>query len=196
MRALYATVASLLLLLIPLTSPYSGPEVQEETMEDELPVNPGSISPYDHLIRHVADSIGWDWRLLSAVVYHESRFHNEAQSHKGAVGLMQILSSRYTTDYLLNPAANLTVGSRYLLKLENMFRPMAANDKDAVMFALAAYNVGEGRVRQLIRETGDAGEDATRWAVVSHHLPKGHHTVSYVENVLDTYAEYARTYPR
>lgn len=192
----YAAAVTLLLLLLPVTTPWMEPEEPDFMRSHDIPWNPSSISVYDNLIRHCADSIGWDWRLLSAVVYHESRFHNEAQSPKGAVGLMQIKSKRYSTDDLLNPAANLSIGSRYLRKLQKMYGGTAASDMDAVMFALAAYNVGEGRVGQLIQETRDAGEDATRWAVVSRHLPQGHHTVSYVEKVLDTYAYYSRVYPR
>lgn len=197
MKAWYYAALCLVLLLIPTTGGRRAGSEQAMPAQTFLaPSNPSAISPYDNLIRHYADSIGWDWRLLSAIIYHESRFHNDAQSHKGAVGLMQILSDRYTDEYLLTPANNLKVGTRYLLRLQNMYRKGAANEQDATLFALAAYNVGEGRVNQLIQETGDAGEDASRWAVVSCHLPAGHHTVSYVENVLNTYTYYTRVYPR
>ncbi len=49
------------------------------------------ISPYDSLIRSHADSLGWDWHLLAAVIYQESRFHIEAVSPRGAAGLMQMM---------------------------------------------------------------------------------------------------------
>ena len=159
-------------------------------------VNLQSISPYDRLIRASADSIGWDWRLLAAVVYHESRFHNEATSAKGATGLMQIRSGRYSTETLLDPARNLSVGSRYLSKLEEMFAGNAADPTEAVQFTLAAFNLGEGRVQRLIEAAGAAGADTTRWSSVSTMLPPGHHTITYVDEVLDTYAYYTRIYPR
>ena len=47
-----------------------------------------SISPYDDIVKRNADEMGWDWRLLSAIIYHESKFINESCSDKGAVGLM------------------------------------------------------------------------------------------------------------
>ena len=153
-----------------------------------------AISAYDALLREAADDIGWDWRLLSAVVYHESRFHNEASSAKGAIGLMQIRSPRYTPEELLDPQINLSVGSRYLRKLEGMFP--AAGPMDSVKFALAAFNLGEGKVGRLIEMAQEEGLDATRWDNVALMLPEGHHTVSYVNNVLDTYAGYVRLYPR
>ena len=158
------------------------------------PVSLTSISQYDRLLKTAADSIGWDWRLLAAVVYHESRFHNEATSSKGARGLMQILSSRYSPEELDNPARNLSVGSRYLHRLEKQYP--AANPTEAVKFALAAYNLGEGRVASLISQADTLGLDASRWDNVATLLPEGHHTVSYVNNVLDTYQYYSRLYPK
>ena len=158
------------------------------------PVSLTSISQYDNLLRQKADSIGWDWRLLAAVVYHESRFNNNATSRKGALGLMQILSSRYSPEELSNPARNISVGSRYLHRLERMFP--GANPMESIKFSLAAYNFGEGKVSRLISRADSLGLDATRWDSVATLLPAGHHTVSYVNNVLDTYQYYSRLYPR
>lgn len=158
------------------------------------PVDLTSISPYDNLLRANADSIGWDWRLLAAVVYHESRFHNDATSHKGARGLMQIRSNRYTEEELANPAHNLYVGSRYLKRLQGMFP--GANPTESIKFSLAAYNYGETKVSHLITRADSLGLDADRWDKVATLLPEGHHTVSYVNNVLDTYQYYSRVYPK
>lgn len=158
-------------------------------------VNLSAISQYDALIRQAADSIGWDWRLLAAVVYHESRFHNEAASSKGARGLMQIRSKRYTEEELLNPARNLSIGTRYLRKLENRYLEAAGPD-EAIKFALASFNLGDSRVESLVAQAAADSLDATRWDAVATLLPKGHHTVSYVNNVLNTYAYYSRLYPR
>ena len=59
---------------------------------------------------------------------------------------------------------------------------------------LAGYNLGEGKVGRLIQMADEAGLDATRWDNVAQMLPPGHHTVKYVENVLDTYTRYSREY--
>ena len=155
-----------------------------------------SISQYDNILRQSADSIGWDWRLLAAVVYHESRFHNDANSSKGALGLMQIRSKRYPEEVLLNPAANIAVGSRYLRRLQDMFAEKAADPTEAIKFALAAYNMGEGKAGLLIEKTEEQGLDASRWDNVKQQLHEQHHTRAYVENVLNTYAYYSKLYPR
>ena len=180
---------SALLLLIPLPCRFC--------VEAEKPVPDYSTEPlsaYDTVLRQVADSTGWDWRLLAAVVYHESRFHNEARSQRGATGLMQIRSERYSEEMLLDPATNVTVGARYLKKLEGMFT--AASPVESLKFALAAYNLGDGRMRQLIRTAGQAGADTTHWESVSAFLPQRHRTIAYVEKVLDTYNSYRSRYPR
>ena len=64
-----------------------------------------SISPYDDIIQRNSAAMGWDWRLISALIYHESRFINESASDRGAVGLMQIVTERVSVDSLLDPAA-------------------------------------------------------------------------------------------
>ena len=151
------------------------------------------LSPYDALLQKYAEGIGWDWRLVAAVVYHESRFHEQAQSGKGAVGLMQIRSTRYPQEELLIPERNLQVGTRYLKKLQGMFP--AASPLENIKFTLAAYNLGEGRLGQLISRAREKGLNPDYWDSVGSQLPKGHHTLSYVENVLNTYDLYAKQYP-
>lgn len=154
------------------------------------------ISRYDGLIKKHAAAIGWDWRLIAAVIYNESQFNNDASSHKGAQGLMQILSSKYTYEEVSDPDRNLEIGTRYLRRLQKMYAPpVTADETECLKFALASYNVGEGKVQRCIEEARSKGLDTTRWASVSTMLPKGHHTVSYVEKVLDTYRDYSRLFP-
>lgn len=159
-----------------------------------------SISPYDDLIRRSAGELGWDWRLLSSLVYHESRFTIDANSSRGAVGLMQIRSARYSVDTLLDPVVNLSVGTRYLGYLQEMFSKVAADTTECLKFTLAAYNAGEGNILRSIRYASRAGVDTTRWEPVSSVFPqvpgfRGTQTSAYVEKVLDTYALYSRIYP-
>ena len=164
------------------------------------PVSLTTISSYDPLVRKYAAAIGWDWRLLSAIIFRESRFHPDANSHRGAVGLMQIRSSRYSADTLLIPSVNLSVGTTYLKRLQNMFSPVAADTTECIKFTLAAYNAGEGRILQTIQTAREKGVDATRWDSVQKVIPdvpgfKGTQTIVYVEDVLNIYAFYTRFYP-
>ena len=88
---------------------------------------------------------------MQAVIAVESAYQPAAVSHKGAVGLMQIMpatgerygvtgdAKRSVTDKLKEPSINLRVGTRYLADLLDRF-------DDDLTLALAAYNAGEGVV--------------------------------------------------
>lgn len=153
------------------------------------------ISQYDNLIRKHASATGWDWRFIAAIIYNESGFNNDASSHKGAQGLMQILSPKYTYEEVNDPDRNLEIGTRYLRRLQKMYAPVTADETECLKFVLASYNAGEGKIQRCIEEAREKGLDTSRWAPVSTVLPKGHHTVSYVEKVLDTYRDYSRIFP-
>ena len=160
-----------------------------------------SISPYDDLIKRNADEMGWDWRLLSAMIYHESKFINESCSDKGAVGLMQINNERYSVDTLLIPEVNISIGTKYLTYLSKMFAEHGADSVECLKFALAAYNCGEGNLLKCIRTAEELGVDPTRWDNIVSVIPEvpgfhGKQTIAYVREVLDTYDEYSEVYPR
>ena len=160
-----------------------------------------SISPYDDIVKKNADENGWDWRLLSAIIYHESKFINESCSDRGAVGLMQIRNDRYSVDTLLDPAVNVSIGTKYLTYLSGMFAEHGADSVECLKFALAAYNCGEGNLLKCIRTAEEKGVDPTRWDQIVSIIPEvpgfhGKQTIAYVREVLDTYEEYSEVYPR
>ena len=160
-----------------------------------------SISPYDRIVKQNADEMGWDWRLLSAMIYHESKFVNESCSDKGAVGLMQINNERYSVDTLLIPEVNISIGTKYLTYLSKMFAEHGADSVECLKFALAAFNCGEGNVLKCIRTAEELGVDPTRWDNIVSVIPEvpgfhGKQTIAYVREVLDTYGEYSEVYPR
>jgi hypothetical protein len=158
-----------------------------------------SISPYDRIVKRCAAAIGWDWRLVSSVIYHESRFTIDAASPKGAVGLMQIVPRRHSADTLLDPETNIRVGTAYLAKLERMFGPGSANRTESIKFALAAFNAGEGTIQRYIGYAASQAADSTRWNSVAAAARgmegfKGGRTIAYVDSVLTTYYGYTRFY--
>ena len=160
-----------------------------------------SISPYDDIVKRNADAMGWDWRLLSAMIYHESKFINESCSDKGAVGLMQIHNETYSVDTLLIPEVNISIGTKYLTYLSGMFAEHGADSVECLKFALAAYNCGEGNVLKCIKTAEDLGVDPTRWDNIVSIIPDvpgfhGKQAIAYVREVLDTYNEYSEVYPR
>jgi soluble lytic murein transglycosylase len=91
-----------------------------------------------------------DPALLAAVIYAESKFHSDARSTSGAIGLMQLLpstadgialhtgGSKFKHDDLYNPEINVRYGAWYLRHLLDKY--------DDERTALAAYNAGQNNV--------------------------------------------------
>lgn len=110
------------------------------------------LSPYDEIIKFRADSIGWDWRLLAAVIYTESKFAINVASPAGAKGLMQIMpltAKVYNVENPLDPSENIRAGASYLGRLDKTFRKVPPEDR--IRYVLAAYNAGESRILSRMR---------------------------------------------
>ena len=120
-------------------------------------------------------SHGVDYELLKAVVVAESAFNPKAVSHKGAVGLMQLMpatAQRYgvqsepgssVASKLTDPHLNIRTGTRYLADLLRMFG-------GETELAVAAYNAGEGAVMRA-----------------GNRIPNYKETQQYVKKVMAVY---------
>ena len=126
-------------------------------------------------LREVAANHGVDPALVKAVAVAESAFNPHAVSHKGAVGLMQLMpatAQRYAMQHLpvqevalklKEPRLNADLGTRYLADLMRLY-------PGRLDLALAAYNAGEGAV-----------------ARAGHQIPNYRETQQYVRKVLAIY---------
>jgi soluble lytic murein transglycosylase-like protein len=130
-----------------------------------------------HHLREASLQHGVDYELLQALIATESGFDAAAVSPKGAVGLMQIMpatAERYgvkgdarmpVNRKLTDARTNIRTGARYLGDLIRMF-------PGRLDLALAAYNAGEGAVKQ------------------HGSIPPYRETVQYVPKVLSYYKRY------
>lgn len=117
------------------------------------------LSPYDSTIRAWADSIGWDWRMLAAVIYTESKFAINVSSNAGAKGLMQLMPltvRTYDVQDVLDPEENIRAGASYLGHLDRLFRKYAGGD-ERLKYVFASYNAGETRVLRRLNDSSAAG---------------------------------------
>ena len=107
------------------------------------------------IINKYAAVYKFDPLLIMALVKVESRFRKGAESHKGALGLMQLMpltamemaqkvGKNVTPEDLKNPEINIHLGIHYLYLLRNEFK----TDTVAV---LAAYNAGPANVRMWMQ---------------------------------------------
>jgi len=115
---------------------------------DYLSLNKNQISKYDDLIKKYAKEIDWDWRLLSALVYKESRFNPKASSWAGANGLMQIMpvtAKQLGVENRADPEDNLKGGTKFLKILWDRFDDIE-DSIQRIKFSMAAFNCGYNHV--------------------------------------------------
>lgn len=134
------------------------------------------ISAYDDLIRSISEKEGNDWRLMSAIAYHESRFTPDIVSRSGARGLMQIMPSvarqfDVPVEQIADPETNVWLANRLMTTIQTMLRfPQGTSEKDRMSIVLACYNGGIGHVNDARRLARLHGEDPNSWEVVSRYL--------------------------
>ncbi len=124
------------------------------------------ISPYDELVRQEASRIGWDWKLVSAQIYQESKFDPKATSWVGAQGLMQLMPAtgkEYGARNPFDPIQNVRAGTAYLDWLTERYRPTIQDSAQRQRFVLAAYNAGQGHVDDAMRLAEVMGKQPYRW---------------------------------
>ena len=100
--------------------------------------------PFGGTIRRTADRLGVDGLLVAAIIEAESSFDPCAISHRGAIGLMQVMPAHVSSaglDRLSEPDFNIEMGTRYLRHLLKLY-------EGDLELALAAYNAGPANVRR------------------------------------------------
>ena len=167
-----------------------------------------TVSPYDGLIKQYAAELGWDWRMLAAVVYQESKFSINSKSHRGAQGLMQVMPQtgrKYGIEDLVNPENNLIAGTSHLKRLQKQLSGKGLSQDELIKFTLASYNAGEGRIMDCRNLAAAQGLDNGVWDNIVAVIPmmredailedasvklgkfQGHETIAYVDNIMEIY---------
>lgn len=99
-------------------------------------------TPYDGLIREIAERYDVEYALVKAVIKAESDFDRLAISRKGALGLMQLMpatAQQHQVQNVFLPRDNIEGGCRHLRMLLDRY---GGN----LPLAISAYNAGSQRV--------------------------------------------------
>jgi len=169
------------------------------------------ISPYDELIKQGAEKLGWDWRLLAAVIYQESRFIVDDESWAGARGLMQLMpetAERFGATNPDDPRQSIRAGVNFLKYLDKYWAKTITDEMERLKFILASYNAGLSHIIDARELTTKYKKDPTSWDDVEYYLLqksnpqfyrdpvvmagycKCEEPVNYVRDVLDRFEEY------
>lgn len=174
-------------------------------------INGDRLSPYDDLIKEGAIILGWDWRLLAAMIYQESRFNPTDQSWAGARGLMQLMpatAQRFGVSNPDDPRQSVRAGVRFIKNLDDYWMKKVVDSTQRVRFVLASYNVGLTHITDARKLTLKYQENAGDWKTVEKYLLKKsdpafykdpvviagyckcEEPVRYVEEVISRFEEY------
>lgn len=169
------------------------------------------ISRYDDLIKKGAEKLNWDWRLLAAVIYQESRFVNDGESWAGARGLMQLMpetAKRFGAANPDDPKQSIKAGVNYLKYLDKYWAKTITDDQERLKFILASYNAGPSHIIDARELAQKYQKSSVHWEEVELYLLKKsdpqyyrdpvaaagyckcEEPVNYVKSVLSRFEEY------
>ena len=142
-------------------------------------------------VKKYANEYNVDEYLIYAIIKAESNFEPNAESHRGAKGLMQLMYStaediskrigiELNGDNILEPDININLGTKYISMLIQKY--------NNINLALAAYNAGSGNVDGWI-EKGTLKSDGSDIENVPFT-----ETNNYVRKILRDYEIYKNMY--
>lgn len=175
------------------------------------------LSPYDEILKRESEKIGWDWRLISAVIYQESKFETWKRSWAGAFGIFQFMPST-ATSYGISPnssaEAQIVAGVKKLKKNYEQWLEVIPDSTECINFTLATFNAGrahiddaralcgvydlndqvwDDNVAEMIKNLGKP--TYYRNKVVKYGYCRGTETYKYVSEILQRFEEYKAAFP-
>jgi len=146
-----------------------------------------------------APMYGFETLMVVAQGYQESGLDQSRVSHRGAVGIMQLLPSTAADKSvgiadISDPENNVHAGIKYMNWInETYFDDDQVDATNKALFAFASYNAGPNRIRRLRAKAAERGLDPNVWfrnveIIASEEI--GRETVDYVSNIYKYYAAY------
>lgn len=129
------------------------------------------ILKYRPVIQEHAGKHQLDWRLITALIVQESGFNKNAESHAGAMGLMQLMPETakelgITDAY--NANESIAGATRYFRSLYDLYPD--SSHPNRIRIALASYNGGRGHIKDAQEITIHRHDDPYQWEYLSRNL--------------------------
>lgn len=179
----------------------------------------GRMSVFDNLFREMSKRINWDWRLLSAMGFTESRYDSAVVSWAGARGIMQLMPATarglgLSAERITYNRDNVAAAVKLIGKLDAMFKKYVPDAAERKKFIVAAYNSGHAHIIDAIALADKHGYDSQKWignvelAMMLKSKPEfyndpvckygyfnGRQTYDYVHKVFDCYSKAQQKVP-
>jgi len=149
------------------------------------------------LFRKYGNEYEIDWLLMAAQGYQESQLDQTRRSQAGAVGVMQLTPAtgeQMGVGDIHELDANIHAGIKYVrFMVDTYYADDQLDNLNKVLFAIASYNAGPNRVRELRKEAAGQHLNPNVWfdnveRVASEKI--GRETVQYVSNIYKYYIAY------
>jgi membrane-bound lytic murein transglycosylase F len=173
---------------------YSGTQLFNNRIETRLP-------KFQALFEKAGLETGTDWRLLAAIAHQESHWDPKAISPTGVRGLMMLTlktARQMGIKSRLDPEDSVMGGARYFKSIRDRI-DKKVEDPDRTWFALAAYNLGLGHIRDARKLAIKLNKNPNLWIDIKNILPlltkrkwykqteygyaRGHEALQYVQNI-------------
>ena len=149
------------------------------------------------LFRKYGDQYEIDWLLMAAQGYQESQLDQTRRSQAGAVGVMQLTAAtgeQMAVGDIHELDSNIHAGIKYVrFMVDTYYADDKLDNLNKVLFAIASYNAGPNRVRELRKQAAAQHLNPNIWfdnveRVASEKI--GRETVQYVSNIYKYYIAY------
>lgn len=166
------------------------------------PISPAEFKKLQTLkgyFEKYAAMYGFDWLVVAAQGYQESRLDQSVKSKAGAIGIMQVLPSTardksVNIPDITNAENNIHAGIKYLAHLrDTWFNEPGLTPEARLHFSLAAYNAGPGNVERFRKCAAEKGYDPNLWYGNAARCASemiGMEPVRYVANIHKYYVAY------
>jgi membrane-bound lytic murein transglycosylase F len=135
-----------------------------------------SVQQYGETVKKYAYKYDLDWRLVMAIMRHESQFSHDAVSDRGAFGLMQImpatqaeLAGKLGVKETESPSNNIFAGIYHFQQLYHSIQ--GSDEENHIRLTLAAYNAGLNRILDARDVAEYLGYNPQNWQAVKSVLP-------------------------
>ena len=139
----------------------------------------------------------FDPLMLAAQGYQESTLNQNAKSHVGAVGVMQLMpatGAELKVGDIHQAEPNIHGGAKYMDQLmTKYFQDAKFDEQNRTLFAFASYNAGPGNISKMRKLAEKRGLDPDQWfnnveIVTAEKI--GIETTTYVRNIYKYYVAY------